>query len=292
MVHNQLGSNPPKKELLKTRLNSLDISGLQIGQQLSGRTLVQYAGSLTGRDFRVIAQIAPYVLYDLVPKACFDAWVSLSNLVPLIWQPEIEDIDVYIVSPADAWCPSCPTDTDLDTQAHLETAIAAFLYHVICWTPRWFNKPKFHFILHLPAHIRRFGPAVLFTTETFESYNAIIRGKSVHSNRLAPSRDIALAFAHYSRVRHLLSGGPHIIRENEQSRKYLQSFGSVYSNFGKASSNYAGTAGIWRPFSSTAPHIQMLLHQHSSTSSYVGPPVNLNPHYGKSFHAFLDDQMY
>lgn len=98
VVHNQLGTNPSKKELLKTRLNSLDISGLQIGQQLSGHTLVQYAGSLTGQDFRIIAQVAPYVLYDLVPSVCFDAWVSLSTLVPLLWQATITDIDKYIVS--------------------------------------------------------------------------------------------------------------------------------------------------------------------------------------------------
>jgi hypothetical protein len=98
VVHNQLGTNPTKKELLKTRLNSLNISGLQLGQRLSGHTLVQYAGSLTGRDFRIIAQVAPYVLYDLVPAVCFDAWVSLSNLVPLLWQPTIADINGYIVS--------------------------------------------------------------------------------------------------------------------------------------------------------------------------------------------------
>ncbi|KAF8263906.1 hypothetical protein EI94DRAFT_1703635 [Lactarius quietus] len=55
VVHNQLGTNPPKKELLKMCLNSLDVSGLQIGQQLSVRTLVQYAGSLTGQDFCIIA---------------------------------------------------------------------------------------------------------------------------------------------------------------------------------------------------------------------------------------------
>jgi len=61
--------------------------------------------------------------------------------------------------------------------------------------------------LHLPEHIRRFGPAILFATEAFESFNAIIRAKSVHSNRHAPSRDIALAFAQSNRVRHLLSGG-------------------------------------------------------------------------------------
>ncbi|KAH9080259.1 hypothetical protein EDB83DRAFT_2503408 [Lactarius deliciosus] len=190
VVHHQLGSNTQGKEVLKTRLNSLDISGLQLGQQLSGHTLVQYAGSLTGQDFRIIAQVAPYVLYDLVPTACFDAWVSLSNLVPLIWQPSIADIDKYV--------------------ARLEDAITEFLFRIICWTPCWFNKPKFHFILHLPSHIRRFGPAVLFATETFESYNAIIRSKSVHSNHRAPSRDIAIAFVHYSRVWHLLSSGPHL----------------------------------------------------------------------------------
>ena len=97
VVNNQLGSNA-QKDLLKTRINSLDISGLQIGQHLPGNTLVQYAGSLTGRDFRVIAQMAPFVLYDLVPAESFAAWVSLSNLVPLIWQPEIKDIDDYTVS--------------------------------------------------------------------------------------------------------------------------------------------------------------------------------------------------
>ena len=61
--------------------------------------------------------------------------------------------------------------------------------------------------MHLTEHIRRFGPAILFATEAFESFNAIIRAKSVHSNRHAPSRDIALAFAQGNRVRHLLSGG-------------------------------------------------------------------------------------
>ena len=104
VVHNQLGTNPSKKELLKTRLNSLDISGLQLGKRLSGHTLVQYAGSLTGRDFRIIAQVAPYVLYDLVPAVCFGAWVSLCNLVPLVWQRTIADVDEYIVSSADIWC--------------------------------------------------------------------------------------------------------------------------------------------------------------------------------------------
>lgn len=151
---------------------------------------------------------------------------------------------------------------------------------MICWTPRWFNKPKFHIILHLPANIRRFGPAVLFATETFESYNAIIRGKSVHSNRLAPSRDIAFAFAHYSRVRHLLSGGRHFFRDSLQSRKYLGHFGPSFANPGNALSDYTGNAGIWRQISFPGLHMHVLLNQHSSASSYLGPSVNPNRRFG------------
>lgn len=114
VVHNQLGSNAQKRELLKMRLNSLDVSGLQIGQQLSGRMLVQYAGSLTGQDFHVIAQVAPFVLNDLVPRVCFNTWVSLCNLVPLFWQPVIADIDEFIVSHSYCpWQPVCLTNADI-----------------------------------------------------------------------------------------------------------------------------------------------------------------------------------
>lgn len=72
---------------------------------------------------------------------------------------------------------------------------------------RWFNKPKFHIFLHLVEHIRRFGPAILFATEAFESFNAVIRAKSIHSNRHAPSWDIAHTFAQGNCICHLMSGG-------------------------------------------------------------------------------------
>ncbi|KAJ6543258.1 hypothetical protein DFH09DRAFT_1249389 [Mycena vulgaris] len=180
LIQVQLKTKDDKKELLITRLSSLDVSGLGISP-LAGRTLVQYSGSLTGRDFRSIAQVAPFVVYDLVSPECFETWQALSKLVPLIWQPEIHDIGPHI------------------------------------WTNRWFNKPKFHIILHLPLHIRRFGPAILFATEGFESFNSIIREKSVHSNRHAPSRDIAQAFAQGNRIRHLLSGGLFLLTSSDDN---------------------------------------------------------------------------
>ncbi|KAJ7728363.1 hypothetical protein B0H16DRAFT_1331027 [Mycena metata] len=205
LVQNQLGSNAEKKALLVTRLNSFDVSGLGISP-LAGHTLVQYSGSLTGRDFRAIAQAAPFVVYDLVSKDCLATWVALSKLIPLVWQPIIKDVDAHV--------------------ALLTAEINHFLTCAARWTTRWFNKPKFHILLHLPEHIRRFGPASLFATEAFESFNAIIRAKSVHSNRHAPSRDIARAFAQGNRIRHLLSGGlfmqPSLISANTSSQGRLE----------------------------------------------------------------------
>lgn len=89
----------------------------------------------------------------------------------------------------------------------MDEVIQNFLDATCALTPRWFNKPKFHIVLHLPEHVRRFGPPMLFATEGFESFNAVIRSHSVHSNHRAPSRDIATGMAHHNRVRHLLSGG-------------------------------------------------------------------------------------
>lgn len=89
----------------------------------------------------------------------------------------------------------------------MTATIKTFLEVTALWNPDWFNKPKFHVILHLPTHIRRFGPAILYATETFESYNHVIRTRSIHSNRHAPSLDIATAFSHMHAVRHLISGG-------------------------------------------------------------------------------------
>ncbi|KAJ3805860.1 hypothetical protein F5876DRAFT_81326 [Lentinula aff. lateritia] len=194
VIENQIKKNPAKKKELAARLSSFDIEGLGLDSKLAGDTLVDYAGSLTGSDFRKICQVAPFVLKDFVSDECYQTWISLSKLIPLIWQPEIEDLDTYLPI--------------------LKEEIQQFLLHAAKWSIRWFNKPKFHILVHLPEHIRRFGPAILFATEVFESYNAVIRAKSVHSNRLAPSRDIARAFAKQNRLRHMLSGGTFLNREH------------------------------------------------------------------------------
>ena len=85
-----------QRSILVTRLTSLNVSGLGISP-LIGQTLVQYAGSLTGRDFRAISQAAPFILYDLAPPECFQAWLALGHMIPLIWQPQIQNLQLYLV---------------------------------------------------------------------------------------------------------------------------------------------------------------------------------------------------
>ncbi|KAF8467065.1 hypothetical protein JB92DRAFT_2838613 [Gautieria morchelliformis] len=150
--------NAKRQELLEARVPGVDMAGLGISR-LTGHTLVQWAGSLTGRDFRAICQVT------LQLHARLDCLV----MVPLIWQPMIEDSRAHLVE--------------------LRLTIDRFLDCTLKWTPR------------------QLGPTILFATEGFESFNAVICRKSVHSNRHTPSRDIALAFAQSNWVCHLTSGG-------------------------------------------------------------------------------------
>ncbi|KAG5634224.1 hypothetical protein H0H81_002802, partial [Sphagnurus paluster] len=178
--------SPEGKEILKARINSFDTTGLGL-PRARGNTLVQYAGSLTGRDFRLVIQIAPSVLHGLLPPPAYEAWLALARLTPLAFQPQTDALSSY-----------------LDV---LENAIYDFLAATALWTTQWFNKPKFHVIVHMVKHIRRFGPAILSATESFESYNAVIHSRSINSNQQAPSLDIAKSFHHMHAVRDLVSGG-------------------------------------------------------------------------------------
>ncbi|KAH8916003.1 hypothetical protein BT69DRAFT_1340646 [Atractiella rhizophila] len=180
------GLSERQKILVSKRLSAADPNGLGCAAP-RGETLVQYAQSLVGTDFRIIAQLAIFALYDPLSKPQLDAWIALGRLSRLLWRPSIFNINQFCME--------------------LETAIHHFLDMTALLSPQWFNKRKFHLLLHLPLHVRRFGPASSFATEKFESYNGIIRGMSIHSNRQAPSLDIARSFAAYSRVRHIFSGG-------------------------------------------------------------------------------------
>lgn len=82
---------------LQARLQSLSIDGTQI-ESIQASYLIQYKGGLIGRQFKTISQIFVFTLYGLVSDDIRDLWVSAGNMVALMWYPEIEHLEDYLVS--------------------------------------------------------------------------------------------------------------------------------------------------------------------------------------------------
>ncbi|TCD63363.1 hypothetical protein EIP91_005641 [Steccherinum ochraceum] len=117
-----------QKAILKTRLSGLIVGDLQVSH-IRGHALVQYAGSLVGRGFCVVIEVAPAVLYDVVPTEVYEARLASSRVSTLAFKPKIENIESHL--------------------AMLSNAVDNFLLASALWLTRWFNKPEFHIILHI-----------------------------------------------------------------------------------------------------------------------------------------------
>ncbi|KAI6138558.1 hypothetical protein BKA82DRAFT_158153 [Pisolithus tinctorius] len=171
----------------QSRLDAIDRDGLN-APSLNAEYICRYKGGLIGKHFKSLAQVMPFVIHDLVPQRVMDGWTSIGELVVLLWHTKIDNTDEYL--------------------ARLSWTIEDFLnVTCICAPSILISKPKFHFLVHLPMYIRRFGPALLFSTECYESYNHVFRLSCIHSSRHGPSQDSCRKFARLDQVKHILTGG-------------------------------------------------------------------------------------
>ncbi|KIK24423.1 hypothetical protein PISMIDRAFT_98570, partial [Pisolithus microcarpus 441] len=179
-----------KAKLLATfqsRLDSIDRDGLN-APSLNAEYICRYKGGLIGKHFKSLAQVMPFVIHDLVPQRVIDGWTTIGELVVLLWHTGIDDTEEYL--------------------ARLSRTIEDFLnITCICAPSILISKPKFHFLVHLPTYIRRFGPALLFSTERYESFNHVFRLTCIHSSQQGPSQDSCRKFARLDFVKHILTGG-------------------------------------------------------------------------------------
>ncbi|KAI8453542.1 hypothetical protein BY996DRAFT_6431484 [Phakopsora pachyrhizi] len=180
------GLSANKKEELIARLQNFDTNNLNI-QPIKAKYLIQHYSSLVEKDFKVLIQAAPFVFFQLIEDSKHKIWTSLCHLCSFIFQTHIRDIKKYT--------------------AKITYFTQDFLLKLISASAQWVNKPKFHMLIHLSHSIAQFGPASLFATEKFESYNGVVCQASIHSNRQSPSRDIANNFLNYSALRYCFSGG-------------------------------------------------------------------------------------
>jgi hypothetical protein len=93
-------------------------------------------------------------------------------------------------------------------QADVKIAVANVLDIISTIDPsKILVKIKLHLLVHLEEDIRRHGNPLNGSTETQESFNVIFRLCSIYSNRLSPSRDIALKMSKFEAMKQRLLGG-------------------------------------------------------------------------------------
>ncbi|KAF8146518.1 hypothetical protein K438DRAFT_1627818, partial [Mycena galopus ATCC 62051] len=176
-----------QKKTYALRLQSTNTDGLSI-HPIRSNYIMQYAGSLIGRQFKTIVQTNIFHVHGLVTDHKFMAWKATGELAALLWVPEIRDLEHY--------------------RRDLKVAVANVLDILAMIDPsKIITKVKYHLLTHLDEDVVEFGPLIGVMTEVFECFNAIFRYCSILSNHLAPSRDIAIQLGDQEGLKHRLTGG-------------------------------------------------------------------------------------
>ncbi|KAJ6611590.1 hypothetical protein B0H10DRAFT_2285157 [Mycena sp. CBHHK59/15] len=189
---------PEQKRTYSFRLQSTATDGLSI-HAIRANYIMQYAGSLIGRQFKTLAQTNVFHVYGLVTEHQFMAWKATGELAALLWFPEIRNLAEY--------------------RQDLQVAVANVLDVFAMIDPsKIISNIKYHLLAHIDEDVVEFGSLIGVATEIFECFNAIFRFCSILSNHLAPSRDIAIQLGDQEGLKHRLTGGWWVTGDNKWQR--------------------------------------------------------------------------
>ncbi|KAJ7657132.1 hypothetical protein B0H17DRAFT_1263286 [Mycena rosella] len=175
------------KKTYSMRLQSTNTDGLSI-HAIRSSHIMQYAGSLVGRQLKTLAQTNIFHIHGLVPDNEFQAWKAAGELVALLWFPELRKLAEY--------------------RRDLRVTVGNVLDIFATIDPsKTVSKVKYHLLVHIDEDVVEFGPIIGLATELFESFNGVFRYCSILSNHLAPSHDIAIQLADQEGLKRGLTGG-------------------------------------------------------------------------------------
>ncbi|KAL9933878.1 hypothetical protein V8E36_006960 [Tilletia maclaganii] len=178
---------------LRVRLEALSTSGVGDASNFPAEATIKHLNTLNGKQVRILAQLMPFALAPLCERGSglqdlLDAWIAYGQFSKLIYIEYIADRNTY--------------------QVELRSAITRLWFAMAKLDPlRLTRRLKLHLLVHLSDQVKDYGPLKNIATERYESYNAIQRQAAMHTNRSAPSKDVATRLETQELVVHWSSGG-------------------------------------------------------------------------------------